>query len=64
MDLFVATRADLGSAFDTPQPLGDLNSTEDELDPQLSPDGRELFFASSRQGGFQLLRSVRQCRQP
>lgn len=61
MDLFVARRADAGASFATPEPLVELNGTADELDPQLSPDGRELFFSSSRQGVFQLFRSLRQC---
>jgi len=61
MDLFVATRSDLAASFETPEPLVDLNSPADDLDPQLSPDGRELFFASSRGGTFQLFRSVREC---
>lgn len=61
MDLFVATRADTSASFDSIEPLVDLNSTEQELDPQLSPDGLELFFASSRAGPVRLFRAVREC---
>jgi Tol biopolymer transport system component len=64
MDLFVATRPDAAASFGTPEPLAQLNSAADELDPQLSPDGLELFFASSREGGFQLFRTLRECDTP
>jgi Tol biopolymer transport system component len=61
MDLFVATRADAAASFEAVEPLVDLNSTAQDLDPQLSPDGLELFFASSRAGPVQLFRAVREC---
>jgi hypothetical protein len=64
MDLFVATRADATARFEEPQPLLELNSTAQDLDPQLSPDGLELFFASSRAGPVQLFRAVRECVAP
>lgn len=64
MDLFVATRPDAEASFGTPEPLAQLNSDVDELDPQLSPDGLELFFASAREGGFQLFRASRECDTP
>jgi Tol biopolymer transport system component len=64
MDLFVATRPDAAASFSEPEPLDQLNSDVDDLDPQLSPDGLELFFASSRAGGFQLFRATRQCDTP
>jgi Tol biopolymer transport system component len=61
MDLFVATRDDTAASFESVEPLIDLNSTAQDLDPQLSPDGLELFFASSRAGPVQLFRAVREC---
>jgi Tol biopolymer transport system component len=64
MDLFVATRPDAAASFGTPEPLAQLNTDSDELDPQLSPDGLELFFASSREGSFQLFRAARECDTP
>ncbi|HEU4578412.1 MAG TPA: hypothetical protein VFS67_09165 [Polyangiaceae bacterium] len=64
MDLFVATRADATTSFEAAEPLVDLNSTAQDLDPQLSPDGLELFFASSRTGPVQLFRAVRECLAP
>jgi Tol biopolymer transport system component len=64
MDLWVATRANTAADFGAAESLDALNSTEQELDPQLSPDGSELFFASSRAGKFQLFRAVRECVRP
>jgi Tol biopolymer transport system component len=64
MDLFVATRPDIGASFGAPQPLEDLNSGVEDLDPQLSPDGLELFFSSDRAGAFGIFRAVRQCLDP
>lgn len=64
MDLFVATRADAAASFEAAEPLVALNSAEQDLDPQLSPDGLELFFASSRAGPVQLFRAVRECLEP
>jgi Tol biopolymer transport system component len=61
MDLWVATRSDASAAFGPPEALEALNTTEQELDPALSPDGFELFFASGRNGPVQLFRSVRLC---
>jgi hypothetical protein len=61
MDLFVATRVDTAASFESVAPLVDLNSTAQDLDPQLSPDGLELFFASSRAGPVQLFRALREC---
>ncbi len=61
MDLWVATRSDASAAFGPPEALAGLNTTEQELDPALSPDGTELFFASTRNGPVQLFRSERLC---
>lgn len=64
MDLWVATRPSTAADFAAAESLADLNSTGEELDPQLSPDGSELFFTSSRAGNFQLFRAVRECNGP
>ena len=61
MDLWVATRPDTDSPFGTPQPLVELNTGEQDLDPALTPDGLELFFSSTRNGAAQLFRSTRVC---
>jgi hypothetical protein len=49
-DLFVATRTTLASPFGDVVPLADLNTSDDERDPWLSPDGKHLFFSSDRDG--------------
>jgi hypothetical protein len=46
-DLYVSQRTDSG--WSTPKNAGEaINSTADEYDPALSPDGRSIFFASNR----------------
>ncbi|HKO94466.1 MAG TPA: hypothetical protein VJU61_25105, partial [Polyangiaceae bacterium] len=64
MDLWFAQRPNISADFGAAESLAALNSTGEELDPQLSPDGLELFFASSRAGNFQLFRAVRECISP
>jgi hypothetical protein len=61
MDIWVATRPDLSSAFGAAENVPLINTSALELDPALSADGFELFFASSRNGTMQLFRSVRRC---
>jgi hypothetical protein len=61
MDIWVATRASLDSAFDEAQNLDVVNTPDEDLDPALTLDGFELFFASDRSGTMQLYRSARQC---
>ncbi len=54
LDLWVSTRPDTGSDWTTPVNLGSaINSSDDDSDPSLSPDGLTLFFASwGRPEGF------------
>jgi Tol biopolymer transport system component len=61
MDIWVATRASVDSAFDEAQNLDVVNTPDEDLDPALTLDGFELFFASDRSGTMQLYRSARQC---
>jgi len=49
-DLYVARRTDDGWA--DPQPLRALNTSDDELGPKISADGKWLFFYSDRFGGL------------
>jgi hypothetical protein len=61
-DLFRATRASASDPFSTPLPLDSLNSADNEIDPAFSPDGTELYFASSRGGTkSQIYRVARSC---
>lgn len=47
-DIWVATRADLSSAFEQPVNLSEVNSPCDDSAPAIAADGRTLFFASGR----------------
>jgi hypothetical protein len=49
-DLFVAFRRSTDEPFAFTQPLSDLNTTFDERDPWLSPDGTVFYFTSDRDG--------------
>jgi hypothetical protein len=50
-DIYVSQRATLWSAWGAPQNLGAIvNSTDNELAPSLSLDGRTMFFTSNRPG--------------
>lgn len=53
-DLFVATRASTAAPFSQPAALTDLNTSSDERDPWLSPDGTAFFFSSDRGGNLQI----------
>jgi Tol biopolymer transport system component len=61
MDIWVAERPDRASPFGTAVNLEAVNTPGNELDPAITSDGFELFFASDRSGTMQLYRSVRQC---
>jgi hypothetical protein len=58
-DLFFAPRVS-ESAFGVQVPVASLNTTSDERDPWLSPDGETLFFASNRGGELQLYQAARE----
>ena len=62
VDIYRATRANTISPFSTPQRISALNSSADDLDPQLTADGTELFFASTRSTGtYRIWRSLVTC---
>jgi hypothetical protein len=50
----VASRRATSDPFKHFEPLDDLNTPRDERDPWLSPDGRELYFASDRSGHYDI----------
>ncbi len=52
IDLWVSQRPTLTAAWGTPQNLMVLNTDGNENLPTLSPDGKTIFFSSSRPGGF------------
>jgi hypothetical protein len=49
-DLFVTSRLSTSELFSRPVALGDLNTSADERDPWLTPDGTTLYFTSDRGG--------------
>jgi hypothetical protein len=61
VDIYRAVRANTSSAFSTPERLSVLNSSADDFDPQLTADGQELFFATTRSGSYQIWRSLVTC---
>lgn len=60
-DLYQAVRAATDQPFSTPEPLTALNTSANEVDASLSPDGQELFFVSTRNGANEIWRSIRSC---
>jgi hypothetical protein len=57
-DLEVAHRTATG-AFSAGVPLTDLNSSEDDRDPWVSPDSRYMIFSSNRSGSYMLYEAWR-----
>jgi len=49
-DLFIATRPTVGSSWNAPTPVAELNTNALETDPELTPDGLTVLFASDRPG--------------
>lgn len=54
VDLWSATREAVNVELEAPFSLENLNSTSDDRDPFLSPDGHELYFSSNRGGDFEI----------
>jgi hypothetical protein len=52
-DLFMVRRNSVAERFGAPEPLS-LNTSFDERDPWLSPDGRRFFFTSNREGNHDI----------
>ncbi|MDP7010321.1 MAG: hypothetical protein QF685_02995, partial [Verrucomicrobiota bacterium] len=51
-DLYQVRRISVTESWGVPELLsGEINTAHDEIGPELSPDGRWLFFASDRPGG-------------
>jgi hypothetical protein len=53
-DLFVTARRSTSDRFGRSEPLADLNTPNDERDPWLSADGKQLFFSSDRSGHYEI----------
>ncbi len=52
LDIYVSAFSDETGTFGTPDPVPGLNTTSNDYQPMLRKDGKELFFASGRPGGF------------
>lgn len=61
MDIWHAVRQSRDAGFEEPVNLSAVNTSGIEIDPALTQDGFELFFASDRSGTMQLYRSARSC---
>jgi Tol biopolymer transport system component len=75
LDVFVATRTTATAMFDTPTavfeldsalnegnppaPLVELANAAADSDPWISPDGRTMYFTSSRDGTLRLWQTTR-----
>ncbi len=60
LDIYRATRPDLASEFGLPSPVGELNSSSDEMGGTFTPDGATFYFASNRPGtigAFDIMRA-------
>ena len=49
-DVYFATRPDTSSPFSTPAPITVVNSSADDSDVMLTPDGTGIYIASNRAG--------------
>jgi WD40-like Beta Propeller Repeat len=53
-DLWVSTRATVLDPWSSPIQLSTVNSSDNDLQANLSDDGETLFFSSNRSGGLGL----------
>ena len=58
-NLWTAMRDDPEATWDAPNPVAELNSDGDDIDPWLSPDRLTLWFASNRSGQYELYVATR-----
>jgi len=58
-DLWTATRPNRESAFSNVRNLSEINSTDWDYHPSISPDGLTLYFGSRRNGWSQIFQATR-----
>lgn len=58
-DVWFSTRANTSSSFTTVQNLASINTGSDEYQALVSPDGREIYFSSTRTGSVEIFVSTR-----
>lgn len=62
MDIYRAARASTSDPFSSPELVAALNSSADDFDVQLSPDGQEVFFVSNRNSvNYRIWRALVTC---
>jgi len=59
-DLWIGSRPDRGSPFGNVRELSEINTTEVEGSPYITPDGLTLYFASDRNGDWEIFRTSRE----
>jgi len=60
LDIWVATRPNVNASFSNVTNQAGINSSAADVHPSISPDGITLYFASNRNGTYQLFRATRQ----
>jgi Tol biopolymer transport system component len=58
-DIWVASRPDVNAPFGNVTNAGEINSSAADVHPSISPDGLTLYFASNRNGNYQLFKATR-----
>lgn len=58
-DVWYSTRPNTASAFPAPQNLAAINTADDEYQVLVSPDGKEIYFSTERQGEIDIWVSTR-----
>jgi hypothetical protein len=58
-DIYTATRTDAARMWGAATPVDELNSIGTDTSPELSTDGRTIYFASSRGGNLDIWMSTR-----
>ncbi len=62
VDLWRATRASIGAAFEAPTPLAELNSGNDDDNPWLTADGLRIYFSVYDAAGGEVQTATRSSR--
>lgn len=57
-DLYLARRGSTSEPFGASVALDSVNTTRDERDPWVSPDGKHLFFSSDRDGAMSIYEAL------
>jgi WD40-like Beta Propeller Repeat len=57
-DLFSAARADTDADFSQAAPITSLNSASNDVQPFVTSDGAEVYYASDRTGNYEIYRAT------